>query len=216
MPFRYPVALELADRRCVVVGGGTVGAHKAQGLLDAGADVVMIAEEVTPAIEELAGAGALALLRRPYVEGDLEGAFLAIAATDDPGVNAAVYAEGERRRVLVNSVDDPPHCHFSVPSIVRRGDLVLAISTGGRAPALSKRLRNVLSAQFGPDLEKVVDLLGEVREQALATRTVGFETWARRWSTALDDELFAMIRAGRVEEARERLLRSLAGDPSPA
>lgn len=215
MPFRYPVNLEVEGRRCVVVGGGAVAEQKVRGLLDAGARVRVVAAALTPWLEERTGAGVLEHIGRPYAPGDLDGALLAIAATDDPEVNAAVFAEGESGRVLVNSVDDIAHCHFSVPSIVRRSDLTLTVSTGGRAPALSKRLREQLSDQFGPEFATVVDVLGEVRDQALAERQVDFATWARRWGEALDDDLIAAIREGRIDQARTTLRRSLSGDAAP-
>lgn len=213
MPFRYPINLEVEGRCCVVVGGGAVAEQKVGGLLDAGASVKVVAATLTPGLEELAATGALEHVARPYATGDLDGALVAISATDDPDVNAAVFAEGEARRVLVNSVDDIRHCHFSVPSIVRRKDLTLTISTGGRAPALSKRLRLQLAEQFGPEFATVVDVLGDVRERALAERGVDFATWARRWEDALDDDLITSIREGRVEEARAALSRTLSGDP---
>lgn len=214
MPFRYPICLEVEGRRAVVVGGGEVALHKARALLDAGASVVVVAETPTHGLEELAGSGALELARRPYADGDLEGAWLAVAATDDPGVNAAVFGEGERRQVLVNAVDDVEHCHFSVPSIVRRGDFLLTISTGGRAPALSKRLRERLSQQFGPELATVVELLGAARDEALPLRQVDFATWAERWRQALDADLVGAVRDGRVDQAREAVVRRLVGDSS--
>lgn len=209
--FRYPVSLELAERRCVVVGGGIVAEDKVRSLLDAGAVVVVVAEACTAGLEALAGDGALSIVGRNYVEGDLEGAFLTIAATDDPAVNAAVYEEGERGRVLVNSVDDVEHCHFAVPSVVRRGELTLTVATGGRAPALAKKLRRTLTEQFGPEYAEVVELIGQVRRQAQGVRRqVDFDTWAARWEQALDEEVVELVRNGRSEEARDRLLGALS------
>ena len=208
--FRYPISLEVGGRRCVVVGGGVVAEHKVRSLLDAGADVVVVAEACTAGLEELEAAGAISIVRRHYMRGDLDDARLAIAATDDPAVNAAVYEEGDSARVLVNSVDDVEHCHFAVPSVVRRGDLTLAIATAGKAPALAKKLRLALSRQFGPEYAEVVDLVGEVRGQAqMARRQVDFDTWASRWEKALDDEVVDLVRDGRIEQARTRLLSAL-------
>lgn len=188
--------------------------HKVRSLLDAGADVVVVAETCTSGLEGLQAAGALSLVPRDYVEGDLAGAFLAIAATDQPAVNAAVYEEGERASVLVNSVDDVGHCHFAVPSVVRRGELTLTIATGGKAPALAKKLRRTLTSQFGPEYAAVVELVGEVRRQAQPERRqVDFETWAARWERALDDEVVALVTAGRMEAARARLLSGLGMPP---
>jgi uroporphyrin-III C-methyltransferase/precorrin-2 dehydrogenase/sirohydrochlorin ferrochelatase len=207
MPFRYPVALELAGRRCVVIGGGTIAEHKARALIEAEADVTVVAEHFTQGLQELAYDGELRLQARSYAPGDLAGAWLAIAATDDGSVNAAVFEEAEERHVLLNSVDDIEHCHFSVPSIVRRGELMFAISTGGKAPALAKRLRRELADRFGAEYGALVDLLGDVREEQLDRRRVDFDTWAARWQKALDHDLLGLVRAGRIAEAR-----ALVGD----
>jgi uroporphyrin-III C-methyltransferase / precorrin-2 dehydrogenase / sirohydrochlorin ferrochelatase len=162
----------------------------------------VIGERFTAGLEELGRTGALRLRAKSYSRGDLEGAWLAIAATDDGAVNAAVFAEAEERHVLLNSVDDIEHCHFSVPSIVRRGELMFAISTGGNAPALAKRLRRDLADRFGPEYGELVDLLGEVRAEQIERRSVDFDTWADRWQTALDHDLLGLVRAGRRSEAR--------------
>ena len=172
MPFRFPVALELSGRRGVVVGGGAEAERKVRALLEAEASVTVVAAEVTPGLSDLARCGDLTHLPRPYRSGDLDGAFLVIVATDDRAVVAAVFAEAEERRVLCNAVDDVAHCHFAVPSVVRRGELLLAVSTGGRAPALAKRLRRRLTAELGWEYAALVDVLGEVRAELLPHRPV--------------------------------------------
>jgi uroporphyrin-III C-methyltransferase / precorrin-2 dehydrogenase / sirohydrochlorin ferrochelatase len=211
MAFRYPLTLDIEGRRCVVIGGGPVAEHKCRGLLDAGGTVVVIADHATDGLEQLARDGVVTLLRRRYAYGDLEGAVVAIAATDDPAVHVEVFKEGEERGVLVNSVDDVEHSHFAVPSVLRRGDLAVAISTGGKAPALAKQLRSSLAGQLGPELATVVDLLGEIRAEALATRDVDFATWSRRWEAALDQDVTALVRQGRLDEARNVVRRALRG-----
>src|SRR5688572_11920690 len=211
MPFRYPVALELSGRRCVVTGGGREAEAKARALMEADADVVLIAPRVSDGVGELVRRGALTHIPRRYRRGDLAGAFLVIAADSDRAVRADVFAEAEAERVLCNAVDDVEHCHFAVPSIVRRGELLLAISTGGRAPALAKRLRRRLSAQFGWQWEALIDVLGDVRAEMLPTRTVDFATWAGRWNDVLDreEELLALLEEGRIDEVRERVYDAL-------
>ncbi|MGH9040584.1 MAG: precorrin-2 dehydrogenase/sirohydrochlorin ferrochelatase family protein [Acidimicrobiia bacterium] len=196
MAFGYPVSLELTGRRCVVVGQGPLAEEKVGGLLDAGANVTVIAPTT-------------------YRRGDLAGAFLVIAATGDPALNRAIFAEAEAERVLCNAVDDIDHCHFAAPSILRRGDLKVAISTGGRAPALAKRLRSQLSEQIGPEHGVLTDLLAELRTELITTRQVDFATWADRWSEALDADLTGLIRDGRVEEAKEIVRRTVAGPEAP-
>jgi precorrin-2 dehydrogenase/sirohydrochlorin ferrochelatase len=215
MPFRYPVALELAGRRCVVTGGGAEAERKARALLEAEADVVVIAPTVTDGLGDLIRRGELTHVARPYGRGDLAGAFLVIAADADRAVRAAVFAEAEAERVLCNAVDDTEHCHFAVPSIVRRGELLIAISTGGRAPALAKRLRRRLTAELGWEWEALVDVLGEVRAETLPQRTVDFATWAARWHAVLDreQELLDLLAEGRIEEVRDRVRAELSDAP---
>ncbi|HEY2666524.1 MAG TPA: siroheme synthase CysG [Actinomycetota bacterium] len=216
MAFGYPVSLDLEGRRCVVVGGGTVAEHKVQGLLDARAAVTVVAAAFTPALRELAARGELELLHRPYARGDLAGAFLTIAATDDGAVNAEVFAEASERKVLCNAVDDVTHCHFAAPSIVRRGDLTISVSTGGKAPALAKRLRQILAAQFGDEWGVLIEVLAHARAAALegsgGTRDVDFATWAQRWAVALDGDLVGMVREGRAGEVAEIVRSALAGE----
>ncbi|HEV3362779.1 MAG TPA: bifunctional precorrin-2 dehydrogenase/sirohydrochlorin ferrochelatase [Acidimicrobiia bacterium] len=211
MPFRYPVALELSGRRCVVTGGGPDAEAKAQALLEAEADVVVIAPRLSDGLGDLVRRGEITHIARRYRPGDLAGAFLVIAADSDRAVRAAVFAEAEAERVLCNAVDDVAHCHFAVPSIVRRGELLLAISTGGRAPALAKRLRRRLTEQFGWEWEALVEVLGEVRAAALPARTGDFSTWAGRWNDVLDreDELLALLDEGRIDEVRARVYAAL-------
>jgi precorrin-2 dehydrogenase/sirohydrochlorin ferrochelatase len=211
MPFRYPVALELSGRRCVVTGGGREAEGKARALLEAEAEVVVIAARVSDGLGDLVRRGEITHIARRYRPGDLAGAFLVIAADSDRGVRAEVFAEADAGRVLCNAVDDVEHCHFAVPSIVRRGELLLAISTGGRAPALAKRLRRRLTEQFGWEWEALVDVLGEVRAAALPTRTGDFATWAGRWNDVLDREyeLLALLDEGRIEEVRARVYAAL-------
>ena len=218
MPFRYPVALELAGRRCVVTGGGREAEGKARALLEAGADVVVIASRVSDGLRDLMRRGEITHVPRPYQRGDLSGAFLVIAADTDRSVRAQVFAEAEAERVLCNAVDDVDHCHFAIPSLVRRGELLLAISTGGRAPALAKRLRRRLTEQFGWQWAALVDVLGDVRAETLRTRTVDFSTWAARWQCLLDqeDELLGLLDEGRIEEVRSRAYKALKADTTSA
>jgi uroporphyrin-III C-methyltransferase/precorrin-2 dehydrogenase/sirohydrochlorin ferrochelatase len=204
MPFRYPVALEVANRRCIVIGGGKIATHKARELVEAGAHVTVVAGAFSAELEEMAQGGAVDLTRRPYRTGDLEGAFIAIAATDDGGVNAEVYRDGRSRNVLVNCVDDIEHCDFAAPSVIRRGDLMVTISTGGKAPALAKRLRIDLSERIGREYEDLVRLLGEVREEVMPLRKeLDFDTWAGRWHNALEGNLLEIVRSGEHESLKQ-------------
>ncbi len=164
---RYPVMLDVSGRRTVVVGGGRVGERKVEGLLEVGADVTVVSPEVTPALGARAGAGLLAWRRRPYAPGDLAGACLAFAATDRREVNAAVEADARAAGIPCNVADDPEGCDFVVPSVVRRGDLVIAVSTGGASPVVARKVRETLEARFGPEWAPYLDLLARVREAIL-------------------------------------------------
>jgi precorrin-2 dehydrogenase/sirohydrochlorin ferrochelatase len=178
----YPVFLDLAGRLCVIVGGGTVALRKARTLADYGADVVVIAPDVSEELIGMQADGLVTVEQRGYVRGDLAEAFLAVCATDSEEVNRAVYAEAQERHCLVNVVDVPELCSFIVPSVVKRGGLQVAISTGGAAPAVAKRLRKRLSSELGEEWGDYVKLLGEVRVLVLervpggeAARKVIFE-----------------------------------------
>ena len=159
----YPVVLCLRDRRVLVVGGGKVGARKAAGLVDAGAQVVVVSPRFAPAFARLVDTAAVTLVERRYTVEDLAGMTLVVAATDDRAVNAEVSADARRAGVLVSVVDNPRESDFIVPAVVRRGDLLLAISTGGRSPALAGHLRREIDLLVPDDWEVLVRLLGVAR-----------------------------------------------------
>jgi precorrin-2 dehydrogenase / sirohydrochlorin ferrochelatase len=165
----YMAALRLTGRRCLVVGAGSVGLEKIEGLLACDARVHVIAPDVSPAVEELAAAGDVELDRRKFRPGDLEGHFLAIAATADTDVNVAVYEEAERRAMLCNVVDVPPLCSFILPAIVRSGPIAIAISTAGASPALAKRMKREIGDLFGDEYAELAAMLNDVRGWAKAT-----------------------------------------------
>jgi precorrin-2 dehydrogenase/sirohydrochlorin ferrochelatase len=167
-PF-YIACLRLAGRRCVVIGGGEVGLEKVEGLLACDARVTLIAPDAVSELETLAAEGSIEWLRRDYRTGDLEGAFVAIAATDDTDVNIRVFEDAERRAMLVNVVDVPPLCNFILPAIVRTGPLAIAISTAGASPALAKRIKREIAAAYGEPYARLAVLLNEARGWAKAT-----------------------------------------------
>jgi uroporphyrin-III C-methyltransferase/precorrin-2 dehydrogenase/sirohydrochlorin ferrochelatase len=217
MGFTYPVNLELGGRLCVVIGGGKIAEEKIKGLLDAGAEVRVVAPALTDALEKLREQSRIEVTRREYSRGDLNGAWLAIAATDDTFTNASVFEEAEQLKVLLCSVDDIDHCHFAAPATVRRGDFLVTISTAGKAPALAKRLRRELEARFGSDWGALVDMLSEARAEALArgARECGFEEWSRRWAKVLDQDLLALVSEGDTEKAKDRVVKVLVADTEP-
>lgn len=160
----YPVNLKITNRLCVVIGGGVVAARKVGSLLFCGARVRVISPDVVDDIRQLAQAGKIELRQRNYARGDLQGVFLAIAATDRPDVQRQIADEAAGLSVLLNSADDPAVCDFQVPSKLRRGELLITISTGGASPALSKQIREKLEVEFGPEYGVVVTLLARLRE----------------------------------------------------
>ena len=199
----YPVYLSLAERLVVVVGGGAVAERKVAGLLPCGARVRLVAPEVTQGLARLAQNGEIEHRARSYRSGDLEGAFLALAEPGDQGVCEAFFAEAEGRGIFANVEDDLDHCSFIAPSIVRRGDLVIAISTSGRAPALAVRLRQRFERELGPEYAALLELAGRLR-RPLARAVPEFGERRRRWYELVDSNVPALFRDGRVVEARER------------
>ena len=165
----YMACLKLTGRRCLVVGAGSVGLQKVEGLLACDARVHVIATEPSAAVRELADAGDIELTVRPYRRGDLEEHFLAIAATSDTDVNVAVFDEAESRSMLCNVVDVPPLCSFILPAIVRSGPIAIAISTAGASPALAKRMKRELADLYGDDHADLAAILNDVRGWAKST-----------------------------------------------
>jgi precorrin-2 dehydrogenase / sirohydrochlorin ferrochelatase len=168
IPF-YIACLRLQGRRCVVVGGGEVGLEKIEGLLACGGEVTLVAPDAVEPLRELAEEGSIRWERRPYRSEDLDGAFLAIAATGDTDVNIRVFEDAERRATLVNVVDVPPLCNFILPAIIRTGPLAIAISTAGASPALAKRIRDQIAEEYGEPYARLAVLLNEVRGWAKGT-----------------------------------------------
>lgn len=167
MPNLFSMFVKLAGRKCVVVGGGPVAEAKLQGLLLSEANVVVIAPAVTGRIEHWSIEGALTWHVREFEPSDLDGALLVIAATGLDSVSQSVFREAEARGVLCNAVDEPERCHFYYPAVVRRGQLQIAISTGGQSPSLAHRLRIELEQQFGPEFGPWLEWLAAARRRAL-------------------------------------------------
>ena len=206
-PPQYPVNLVVEGRPCLVVGGGAVAARKVAGLLACGAVVTVVAPEVGEEIESWALSGRIALARRRYEPDEVVGYRLVIAATDDHAVNAAVFADGEKGGVWVNSADDPATCSFTLPSVVRRGPLVVTVATGGHSPALAAWLRARLERELGDEYRILLELLSAERESLKAS---GRSTEGLDWQKALDSNMLELIRAGQIGQARERLQACLS------
>jgi precorrin-2 dehydrogenase / sirohydrochlorin ferrochelatase len=203
LPPQYPVNLIVKGRPCLVVGGGPVAAQKAAALLACGAEVHVVAEEVGPDVRALA----VTWEERSYSLGEVSDYRFVVAAADSAATNAAVFEDGEAAGVWVNSVDDPDHCSATLPAIMRRGSLMVAVSTGGRSPAIASWLKERLAAEIGPEYEVLVDLLAAERE---AVRANGRSTEGLNWQKALDSDMLELIKNGQVADARERLQACLS------
>ncbi len=160
----YPIFIDLRKKEVVVVGGGGVAERKVKGLLETHALIKVISPKITKALEQWASEGLIDHVSRAFTQGDLDSAWLVIAATDDPATQKAIYREASEHKIFCNVVDQPELCSFIVSSMVRRGDLCLAISTGGKSPALAQHLRKEIEKNLGPFYVGYVSLLGELRQ----------------------------------------------------
>lgn len=202
----YPVFVEMRARPCLVIGGGAVAERKVEGLLAVGASVTVVSPRLTPRLGSLVTEGRIGHIGREYGPGDLAGYELAFVATDDGAVNAAVRREGRERGVWVNAADDPAHCDFILPSVLRRGDLVVAVATGGASPALSRAIREELEAYFTEEYAVLVRIVGEVRRELRQRSRLPD---AERWRAALNGNLRRLIAQGKWEEAKAYLAGAL-------
>jgi precorrin-2 dehydrogenase len=201
----YPVNLRVSGHRCLVVGGGAVAAQKVRGLLECGADVIVVAPEVC---EDLASLGeAVTIHRRSYRSNDLAAMRLIVAATGDPEVQSRIAADARAAGVLVNSADDPDNCDFTLPSRVRQGHVLVTASTSGHSPALSVWLRRQLESEIGPEYEVLLEVLADARS---TLRQQGVATEGLAWQDALDSGILDLVREGRIREAKERLQACLS------
>ena len=204
----YPVFLNLNGRRCVVIGGGQIAEGKVLKLLDSGAKTIVISPDTTQGLRNAAGRGDVELKLRKYQAGDLEGAFLVIAATNDRVVNQEIFEEAENLSVLLNAVDDPARCSFIAPSIVERGPVTLAISTGGASPALARKLRETLAESPALDWADATGVLSKAR-RIIKEKQVSVDP--QRWQCCMTQELLGLAKSGREDEALEKLLDGLLG-----
>ncbi len=201
----YPVFLNgLERRRCVVVGGDEEAERKIRGLLDCDARVTVVASSILGEVQKLVDQSRVQWIQRDYEPGDLEGAFLVIVTGRDERRNAAVFAEAESEGALINAVDDVEHCSFIAGSVVRRGPLVVAISTGGCAPALAVRLRQRFEKILGPEHGLFLQWMRKLRD-ILQQRFPDFESRREVWYRLVDSEILDLMRQGHNERARRRL-----------
>jgi precorrin-2 dehydrogenase len=209
----YPIFLRVAGRSCVVIGGGHVAEEKVQSLLLAGARITVISPQLTPGLTALAATNQITHHDRTYASGDVVGFFLAYAATDDEDLHVEIAAEAAAAGVLVNVVDRPRLCDFIMPSVVERGDLVIATSTGGASPAMARRIRCELEEIFGPEYALALTLLRRVRETLAASPHTGAER-QRIFTALVDSPLLDYIRHGQRHDINALLASTVGNDIS--
>ncbi len=206
----YPVHLDINDRNCLVVGGGSVGTRKVKTLLDCGGRVTVVSQEISRQLRELAASGDIILAERSYRSEDLQGMFLVIGATDDERLNRQISKDAERLNTLCNIADRPEACNFILPSIVHRDALVITISTSGQSPALAKKLRQALENQFGEEYGTLLRLMGAIR-QRLLRQAHEPEAHKPLFEQLLNSDLIGMIQRGEIEKI-DALLLEILGD----
>jgi siroheme synthase-like protein len=202
----YPIFLEMKDRRCVVIGGGAVAERRVEGLVAVGANVTVISPAITEGLRDLLTQGAIRHVAREYRAGDRAGYDLVFVATDNSEINAAVSSEARSLRIWVNSADDPDHCDFILPAVIRRGDLAVAVSTGGVSPAVTRAIREELDEYFQADYARFVQIAGEVRKEL---REKSVSPGAGAWNRALQGDYRRLIKEGKSVQAKELLLETL-------
>jgi precorrin-2 dehydrogenase/sirohydrochlorin ferrochelatase len=207
----YPIFIKLDGKTALVVGGGKVAQRKIETLLEYGASICMISKNLTGKLRRLVEMGKIDYLGDKFEDKHLDGAFVVIAATDDEKLNHEISWIAQKRGLLINAVDQPPDCNFIVPSIVRRGDLILAISTSGKSPALAKRLRKKMEGQFGVEYEAFLLLMGCLRKEVLKTG-MSQEENSRIFKKIVDSDVLEALACHDRDRVVSTLKRILPGD----
>jgi precorrin-2 dehydrogenase/sirohydrochlorin ferrochelatase len=207
----YPAFLDLHGKKVLIVGGGSVAQRKIETLVEYGALIHVAARDLTPALKGLETEGRIRFLGSEFHEEQMDGAFLVIAATDDPGMNERVSLAARQRNIPVNAVDQPSDCTFIVPSVLRRGDLVIAVSTSGKSPALARRLREQLEGMFGEEYASYLQLMGRIRENVLSCGCSS-ERKGEIFRELIESDLLDAIRLGDRLRIASTLKRILGAD----
>lgn len=211
----YPVFLDMQNKPAVVIGGGNVAVQKIDGLLDAGAQITVVSPELNERLGKLRDEGKIMHIKREYEPGDIEGYELVFVATDNYEENRRVWQEGRERHIWVNAVDDPPNCDFIMPGIVRKGELIVAISTSGTSPAMARKVREDIEEFLTEEDAALLDLAAEVRrelrEQNVAVKACDHCVRNSNdvWNAALDGEVKKMLKEGDRPGAKSRILNLL-------
>jgi len=204
----YPINLDVNDQPCLVVGAGAVGTRKVNGLLTCGAKVTVVSITAGSRIHSLARDGIISCHHREYRSDDLTNVFLVIGATNDNALNRCIYEDARKRQILCNIADQPALCNFILPAVVRRGNLVISVSTSGQSPAFAKKLRRQLEAVYGEEYTEFLELMGAVRKKLLATDHAP-EAHKPLFNALLDGGLIDMVRDGRHREMDALLVKVL-------
>ncbi len=207
----YPVCIELEGKTVLVVGGGRVAQRKVETLMKFGASIQIVSRQLTNKLKEMVESKEIHHLGEEFRDEHLGGAFLVIAATDDERLNRKVSESAQKRCLLINAVDQPSDCNFIVPSIVNRGDLLIAISTSGKSPALAKKLRKELEVQFGSEYETFLTLMGCLREEILSMGLSQDEK-SRIFNEIVDSDILKSLAQGDMAEVESTLRRILPED----
>jgi precorrin-2 dehydrogenase/sirohydrochlorin ferrochelatase len=203
----YPIFLDIGGRKVTVVGGGQIAERKIKQLVDCGAIVKVVSSKIRPGIKQLAAAGLIEVLGRDFTPGDLEGAYLAIAATDNPQVNKQIAQEAREGNILVNVASELGESSFIFPAVIRRGDLVIAISTSGLSPALARMVKEELEQNFiGQEYATLVEIVSKARSEF---RQQGKQLTFEAWQKSIDSEVLELIKEGEIANAKERLVSNL-------
>ena len=211
----YPIYLDIRDKHCVVIGGGEVAERKVFSLLNAGAKVTVVSPAVTAVLKGISEAGRVEIKERPFSKGDLKGAFLAYAATDSEDINYKISEEARKRGVLLNIVDKPEMCDFIVPSVVERGLLSVAISTGGASPAFAKRLRLEMEERYGEEYALFLEIMAAIRRKLLTKEAESVKK-RKFFNKLASSSIPEMIKAGRWKDVDRTIISLLGKDFSIA
>ncbi len=212
MPY-YPIFLDLRNKSVLVVGGGEVAERKILNLLKYGCNIHVVSHELTPQLEKLVAENKIQHIPEHSLNDAMSKACMVIAATDDPVVNRQIASRAKERGLLFNAVDQPRDCNFIMPSIVRSGDLQIAISSGGKSPALTKKIRKEMQTQFGPEYGSFVELLGILRAEVLARSDASSEN-KRTFENLVNSDLLELIRKGDIDGVKSTL-KSILGESLP-
>jgi len=200
----YPISLDISNKRCAVVGGGEVAERKVRRLLDCGARVTVVGKKLSPNLRALREARKIEHVASDYKAEHMDDLFLVIGATDSSRVNRRVYRDAKQKGILVNVVDDPEHCDFILPSLLERGDLTIAVSTGGKSPALAKKLRMELEERYGSEYDILIRIMGILRKRVIRKGRISGEN-RKLFEAVVNSDVLELIRARDWEGVRKRI-----------